>query len=391
MAFVVLLVSVPAVRADYRIEGRGFGHGVGLAQYGAMGYARETNHTYAWILRHYYPGTNRRTAPSARLRVRLKQTTAARLSGATLVRDARGRRVTSLSRRTYRFAPWSTDGLVMVDLATGHTRAHLHAPLRLTGPTALRVLGKADNGVTDGRYRDAVVLLRSGDQVLVVNDVGLEGYLYGVVPAEMPSTWPAEALRCQAVVARSYALASRRPSEPFDLYADTRSQVYRGFTGETARTTAAVRATGAVVLMFGTSIARMLFHSSSGGRTAAVEEVFGGDPVAYLRSVEDPYDGLSPYHEWTVRLTDAEAARRLGDVVIGDLVDITVATRTATGRAATVRVTGSLGTSEVPGLVARSLLGLRSPWFTVTRAPGPQLRRGANFAAGWTTLTPSAG
>ena len=215
------------------------------------------------------------------------------------------------------------------------------------------------------RRCDCSGLLRVGDEVLVVDDVGLERYLYGVVPGEMPATWPVEALRSQAVAARSYAVTSRRPSQVFDVYADTRSQVYRGVTVETTRTTDAVSATSGVVLMYGTSVARTLFHSSSGGRTAAVEEIFGGAPVPYLQSVDDPYDRLSPYHDWTVTLTDDEAERRLQPVLAGDLVDIDVGGRTPSGRAATVRVTGTLGTRDVPGATARSLLGLRSSWFSV--------------------------
>lgn len=364
-ALAALAVAVPPASAEYRISGHGFGHGVGLAQYGAMGYARETSHTYRWILRQYFPGTSRETAPSARIRVRLKQTTAARVSMATAALDARGRRVSIRGSSVHRFEPWSSDGLAMIEADTGHTRAHLHAPVRLTGGSMLRVLGPAESGVTGGRYRDAIVLRRAGEEVLVVNDLGLERYLYGVVPAEMPSSWPAEALRSQAVVARSYALTSRRSAEPFDVYADTRSQAYRGVSGETGRTTEAVRATRAVVLMAGTSVARTFFHSSSGGRTAAVEEVFGGPPVPYLRSVDDPYDRLSPHHDWAVELTDAEAARRLAPVLAGDLVDVTVIARTASGRAATVRITGTLGTVDIPGTTARSLLGLRSAWFSV--------------------------
>ena len=80
----------------------------------------------------------------------------------------------------------------------------------------------------NGVYRGRMVLSRDGRAVLAVNSVGLEQYLYGVVPAEMPASWPAEALKAQAVVARSYALRSRRPSEPYDVFADVRSQVYRG-------------------------------------------------------------------------------------------------------------------------------------------------------------------
>jgi stage II sporulation protein D len=366
-ALVLVALAASPAQADYRIAGHGFGHGVGLAQYGAMGYARETSHTYRWILRHYYPGTSRATVASGRMRVRMKQTTAARVSAATLASAADGRRVTLTAQHTYRFVAWGTDGLEVVDGTTGKTRAHLHAPVRVTGSSPLRLLGPAENGVTGGRYRGAIVLLRVGDEVMVVDDVGLESYLYGVVPGEMPATWPVEALRSQAVAARSYAVTSRRPSQVFDVYADTRSQVYRGVTAETARTTDAVRATSGVVLMYGTSVARTLFHSSSGGRTAAVEEIFGGAPVPYLQSVDDPYDRLSPYHDWSVTLTDDEAERRLQPVLAGDLVDVDVVGRTPSGRAATVRVTGTLGTRDVPGATARSLLGLRSSWFSVSR------------------------
>ena len=365
----MLVAATPAARADYRIEGHGFGHGVGLAQYGAMGYARETGHTYRWILRRYFPGTTRAVGPSARMRVKLRQGAPATATMATLAEDVRGRRVALRGTRSYRSRPWGTDGLALVDVATGRTRAHLHAPVRLTGTEPLRLIGRADNGVTGGRYRGVLVLHRAGDEVMVINDVGLERYLYGVVPAEMPAGWPAEALRCQAVVARSYALTGRRPSALFDVFADTRSQVYRGLAAETGSTTDAVRSTRGIVLMFGPSIARTYFHSSSGGRTAAVDEAFGGSPVPYLRAVDDPYDRLSPHHDWTVTLTGEAAERRLESVLDGHLVAIEIVARTAGGRAAIVRVTGTLGTQDISGAAARTLLGLRSTWFTVTRQP----------------------
>lgn len=367
-AVAALAAAAPAAHADYRIDGRGFGHGVGLAQYGAMGYASRTSHTWRWIVRHYYPGTGRRTVRGARIRVLIKETGAARVAGATLARGVDGRRVTLRAARTYRFVGWTTDGVRAIDLATGRTLAHLHGPVRLSGPAPLRVLSQGDNGVNDGRYRGDVVLTRDAAQVLVIDDVGIESYLFGVVPAEMPSGWPVEALRSQAVVARSYALTSRRPPAPFDVYSDTRSQAYRGVAGETARTTAAVRATRGVVVTYGGAIAQTLFSASSGGRTAAVEDAFGGAPVPYLVSVDDPYDTLSPYHDWTVTLADAGAAKRLAPVLQGDLVDLAVVATTATGRAATVRVTGTLGAADVPAATVRTLLGLRSTWFAITRA-----------------------
>ena len=362
-----LAAAAPAARADYRIDGHGFGHAVGLAQYGAMGYARDARRGHAWILRHYYAGTKLGTGPSTRIRVRLKQATAMRVGNATLARGAQGRRVRLSSRRTYRFSPSSATSVRVADLATGHTQAYLSLPVRLSGSVPLRLLGRAENGVTDGRYRGELLLQGAGTGLRVVDDVGIESYLFGVVPSEMPASWATEALRSQAIVARSYALTSRRPGDPFDVFTDTRSQMYRGVTAESVRTTDAVRATRGVVVKAGASIAHTLFSSSSGGRTAAVEEVFGGAPVSYLQSVDDPYDRLSPYHDWTVTLTDAEAAERLATVLQGDLVDLAVIATTPTGRAASIRVTGTTGVTDIPAATARSLLGLRSTWFTISR------------------------
>lgn len=362
-----VLAVAPAARADYTISGHGYGHGVGMSQYGALGWARETRHTYRWILARYFPGTVRATAPAARVRVRLKEATAARVTLATLATDARGREVSLRADHVYRFVPWSDDGLEVQDRTAGTTRAHLHAPVRVTAPSPIRVIGLAENGVTDGRYRGAIVLSRDAAQVLVVDDAVLESFLRGVVPAEMPAAWPAEALRAQAVVARSYALTSLRAAEPFDVYADTRSQAYRGVAGEAAASTAAVRATERVVLTYGGRVAHTLFHSSSGGRTASAQEIFGGAPVPYEVSVDDPYDRLSPYHDWTVVITEAEAARELVPVLQGDLVDVQVVALTPSGRAATVRVTGTLGATDITGTTARRLLGLRSSWFAISR------------------------
>ena len=366
---VTLAAAAPAARADYRVEGHGYGHGVGLAQYGAMGYARDGHRAHAWILRHYYTGTSLGTGPSTRMRVRLKQASAVRVSGATLARGLQGRRLTLSGRHTYRFVPTGTLGARVMDLATGRTLATLYLPVRLTGPEPLRLLGLAENGVTDGRYRGDLVLQASATDLRVVDDVGIESDLFGVVPAEMPASWATEALRSQAIVARSYALTSRQPSQPYDVFADTRSQMYRGVSGEAARTTDAVRATRGVVVKAGASIAHTLFSSSSGGRTAAVEEIFGGAPVSYLRSVDDPYDRLSPYHDWVATFTDADVARRLAPVLQGDLVDVAVVATTPTGRAATVRVTGTLGVSDITAGTARTLLNLRSTWFAITRTP----------------------
>jgi peptidoglycan hydrolase-like amidase len=99
-----------------------------------------------------------------------------------------------------------------------------------------------------------------------------------------------------------------------------------------------------------------------------VQEVFAGAaPVPYLVSVEDPFDRLSPYHDWSVTLSDDEMASRLGAAVPGVLLDVAVLATTPTGRVATVRITGALGARDLDGRSARTLLGLRSTWFTISR------------------------
>ena len=181
-------------------------------------------------------------------------------------------------------------------------------------------------------------------------------------------------LRAQAVAARSYALRSRRPTEPFDVFADTRSQVYGGISAEANAATAAVAATRGLAVLAGSAVAETLFHSSSGGRTAAVEEVFlSSPPVPYLVSVEDPFDRLSPHHDWTAVMSDADAARRLG--APGELVDVALLATTPTGRVRTVRVTGTLGFIDVDGPTVRARLGLRSTWFTLALRPPPRAAR----------------
>ena len=372
LGLAVLAAVLPAAgaRADYVFEGRGFGHGVGMSQYGAYGYALNEGRDFRWILGHYYTGTTVGEAPAGRMRVRLRRTRTPTLCGASALRDATGRRVRLSESRRYRFSAHRSAGLRVSDAASGRTRARVTAPLRVTGGTAVCLRGAAENGLRDGSYRGAIWLHRDPSAVLVVNDVSLEQYLYGVVAAEMPASWAAEALKAQAVVARSYALRSRRPGELFDVYADVRSQVYRGLAAELPTAVAAVRATRALIVRFGVEIAQTFFHSTSGGRTAGNEEGFGGLPIPYLRPVEDPYDALSPVYTWTVTLSDREAERKLKEVRLGKLEDVRVAARSVTGRAELVDVVGADGTIQVSGREIRRLLELRSHWFTIRREAG---------------------
>jgi SpoIID/LytB domain protein len=366
-----LLIVLPstALAADFEVDGKGWGHGVGLSQYGAYGYALDEGRDYQFIIGHFYTGTTLGTAPATRMRVRLKRARAPKISGATLARATGGRRVRLSETRTYRFQALNADRIQIVDTSTGRTRGRVRAPVTVTGGANTTLRGAAENGTKNGIYRSRMVLSRDGRAVLVVNSVGLEQYLYGVVPREMPSSWPAEALKSQAVAARSYALRSRRPTEPYDVFADVRSQVYGGVLAETAATNAAVQATKARVVMAGSEIAQTFFFSTSGGTTAGNEEAFGGVAIPYLRPVDDPHDDHSPYHEWTATFTKGEAERKLRSVLSGELRGLRVASTYPSGRTATVVVRGSEANQTVSANTVRSLLGLRSSW--IVGATGP--------------------
>jgi SpoIID/LytB domain protein len=194
-----------------------------------------------------------------------------------------------------------------------------------------------------------------------VNVVGLESYLMGVVPSEMPSHWPAEALASQAVAARTYALAHLQKGGDYDLYPDTRSQVYGGIGAEAPSSNTAVSETANQVVLYDGQPANTYFSSSSGGKTANVQDVWSSPPVPYLISVPDPYDTLSPYHNWgPLRFSSAMIARRFH--VPGKVTDFR-ANVTPSGRVRTITFVGTNGEKTVAGSTIRAALGLRSTWF----------------------------
>jgi stage II sporulation protein D len=369
VGLVALLLAPATASADFVVQGRGWGHGVGMSQYGAYGFALREGRDHRSILAHYYADSGYDREPATRVRVRLKRARAPKLSGATRARADNRRRIRLRSDRAYRFEALGTNRVRVVDVVSGRTRARLLAPVNVTGGSSTVLHGRAENGVNGGRYRGLIVLSRGRGAVLAVNHVWLEDYLYGVVPAEMPASWPTEALRAQAVVARSYALASLRAGGAYDVFADVRSQVYPGASGEADAATAAVRATQGDVVTSGGEVAQTFFFSTSGGRTATNEEAFGGAPLSYLRSVDDPHDDLSPVHTWTARFKRRGAQRRLRSVLSGRLRGLAVASRTPSGRAATVSVRGSRGNRVVSAGTVQALLGLRSTWITSVSGP----------------------
>jgi stage II sporulation protein D len=179
----------------------------------------------------------------------------------------------------------------------------------------------------------------------------------------MPFYWQQEALKAQAVVARSYALATLKPTSLFDTYADTRSQVYGGIEAERVSTNRAVAATAGRVLVWRGRVATTFYHSTSGGRTAPVEQVWpNAGAVPYLVSVPDPFDRISKHHRWgPLVLRPEDVARTIKVKGVRDLV----VERTESGRAAAVDVQSRNGVRRIEAQDFRRTLGLRSTWFSV--------------------------
>jgi SpoIID/LytB domain protein len=332
--------------------GHGWGHGVGLAQYGAYGYALN-GWTYDDIVAHYYPGTTFGDAPLKRVRVLLvsgsKRIVVSSRSPFS-VRDGAGK-THKLPAGKQELGP----GLKL-KLATARGVKLLPGPLVF--------LPGADPVALGSRAYRGSLRITASRALRAVNVVGLEPYLWGVVTREMPDRWPAEALQAQAVVARSYALSHLHKGGDFDLYPDTRSQVYGGIAAESAPARDAVNATAGEVVLYKGEVANTFFFSSSGGRTANVQDVWPtSNPIPYLVSVPDPYDTLSPYHDWgPFRFTSKALGRRLR--APGQLVDIRT-DAAASGRVRSLTLVGSKGERTISGSTARAALGLRSTWFTI--------------------------
>jgi stage II sporulation protein D len=346
---VAALPSASTAPSTVVFTGHGWGHGLGMGQWGAYGYALH-GWTYDKILAHYYSGATLGTAPGATVRV--------------LLADG-AKRVTLNSASTWRVIDGAGTAvtlppgpLALTPKLTINGQQLVSPLLFQPGPAALQIGAKA--------YRGRIRVILVGSTLQVVNAVGVESYLQGVVPSEVPSTWPVQALEAQAVAARSYALAELTTvvtASNFDLYSDTRSQVYGGIAAETPAGNQAVQATIHQVVLYNGAIATTYFSSSTGGRTVSAAEALGKQ-IPYLVSVPDPYDTYSPYHNWGPVLYDARAVAKALGLNGQQLVDLQT-TRGPSGRVAKVTVFGSVSQVVQSGSALRSELGLRSSWFTV--------------------------
>ena len=358
----------PVTATTFLVSGRGWGHGVGMSQYGALGFANE-GRLHEEILAHFYPGTVLGPAPVGRVRVLVAESKPKlTISSKTpfRIRDVFGK-IYTLPAGPLELGP-------KLELTLKGVPTPLAGPVVLLPGRSPLELGPAGIGGTGVGYRGTLEVAVSATKLNAINVVGLEDYLAGVVPREMPAAWPAEALKAQAVAARSYALARRVRGKIFDLYADTRSQVYGGIAAEDARATAAIKATAGQVMLHEGKLVDALFHSTSGGRTVSAGEAFG-TAVPYLVAVDDPHSTLSSLNRWGPTPVPGTTIRKglgISTPVLGlQLV------KGESGRVRTATVTTAAGAKTVTGGALRTGLGLRSTWITslaslsLTRPGGP--------------------
>ena len=391
-ALAVALTVLAAARAEaavpetFTFRGSGFGHGVGMSQYGAYGQATE-GRAAADILRHYYPGTSVDAVDdNVGLRVHLVAGASAQARGESLasgggfIRAIAGEVITDAgTNEPIAFGIAGTQVTVTkTGSATPPSAADVVTLQWSGGPTLLNVTGPGEAFTGPGhRYRYGEIDIAVVDGALqVVLQISLhDHYLRGI--AEMPSSWPAEALKVQAIAARTYALRKFRGGQRvscrchvFDTVAD---QVYAGWTKESDPTygpkwVAAVTgtspgATTGIVVNYGGELASTNYFSSSGGRTETNIDGFGGSVLfAYLRPVDDRWSlaAVNPFASWSFTRSQQAVAVAFG---LPDVAAVDLGRRTAGGALRTATATSSGGqTATISGSLFRSRLELPSRW-----------------------------
>jgi stage II sporulation protein D len=406
------------------LEGHGWGHGRGMSQYGAYGAAKVKGLDYRQILAFYYPhSTLVGQSLTTKVRVLLHGTSSDRLvvqpkAGADLTASAKGMPncvlPTSVDGGKTTVTSWrakvvsTADGLRLKVQGTSDGSTWTRLPAKACDPawtnglttsitfTGARGLTRLVRSGAVTTYRGALRAAFTGTRVYVVNDVLMESYLKSVVPSEMPSSWSGAALQAQAVAARSYAsygMAHPKNKPYYDVFDDTRDQMYLGVPNEAAASTAAVLATqdakaktAAVLHDSSGHPAFAQFSSSDGGWTVA-----GSQP--YLPAKQDPYDGLvqSSVHSWTTTVAASSISSAFGNS-LGTLRALVVNDRDGNGqwggRITSLTLRGTKGDVTLTGADFRYDFGLRSEWFHVLVPPAAPTRvtarrSGASVVVGW--------
>ncbi|MDE2290878.1 MAG: SpoIID/LytB domain-containing protein [Elusimicrobia bacterium] len=253
-----------------------------------------------------------------------------------------------------------------VEADASRGRAELiFGPHLFRGPTRL-LPGQPGEYVEIGerRYSGNLLFRPNKDRtVTVVDEMGVEEYLFGVLPHEMSPDWPLEALKAQAVVSRSYALASLggKDGGTFDLTDDDTTQLYTGLDGSTERVKQAVRDTAGQVLTWKGQPLKAFFHSTCAGHTADARDVWGREAPEPLKGVRDRWCRISPYSDWTATFTAEDIRKALArhGVMVGSVEDVSKGSVGTGGWLRTIRVRDSRGWHAVDANDFRLWLGPR--------------------------------
>jgi len=370
----VFSVMEPAV---FTFNGQGYGHGLGLSQYGARGFALR-NFNYVQILATYYQQTQLSKAKSQTIRVLV----ASKRSQVNFSAPTNFSVYSEPLKRKYAFHAGQNyqvtvkGGRLLIKNVNSHKDVGLFTqPLQISSQKGVQLISTDDNGRPNNPYRGFLRLLNIGNRIYAVNHLNSEHYLFGVITREMPLGWPAEALKSQAVAARSFALSSLNANKFYDVYTTTTSQVYGGLSAETPQSVQAVKNTANQVLTFQNQIIKAFYHSSSGGFTENNENVWGSKPLPWLRGVSSPYEGNEVLWPYPVSFSAAFLEKKLGAYsnirtwgVRGVLNDLVIEKQGISPRVLVIRIVGSGGISYISGEKLRKFMGLRSTWFSISKS-----------------------
>jgi stage II sporulation protein D len=355
-ALLAALALAPGAGASvsWLVEGHGIGHGVGMSQYGAYGYA-EHGKGYRFILGHYYQGTSIGTLAGPEV-VRVLLGVVGGDIGFSEATSACG--VTLDADREYR--AHRVGSAVELRTGGGELLASCGRRLRAAGNGRVQIAGI-------GAYRGALEVVPTDSDVGSLNAidaVGVDQYVKGVIANEVSPSWPQAALRAQAIASRSFALSVQVEGNGFDLYSDPTSQAYKGIASETAATNRAVEATSGEVVTYQGQVAQTYYFACSGGHTESVQDVFFGAAIPYLVGVADPYDYYCPLHRWSLHFTGPEISAKLAPYLDGKLKRIVVIQHGTSPRILWARLYGTDGTTKIRGDQLASALGAYGPWMT---------------------------
>ncbi len=255
------------------------------------------------------------------------------------------------------------------------------------GPVYLKP--RAKNGLVYSQntwYRGSLLIITNGSKqnLTIINNVELEDYLLSVLPSEMPYKWSREALKAQAVAARSYTLGylGRRKVKGYDLESTVEDQVYLGASHEKWSTSQAVKDTKGIILVdINGNPLIALYHSSGGGYTDSIENLWNKKPCPHIQPRPD-YDDASPYFKWTKIYKSQDLNAALKDLMIGNVKNIVPLSVSISNRVTWLELDGESGKTQIRGEDLRRLLKLPSSMFNVNLTNGNYNFTGRGFGHG---------